>query len=149
MGKINYGRVLIGGLLAGVVLIVGELILNGLVVEEAWRAFMEQHGFPEETTGVMVLYFVTTILFGIAIVLQYALMRPRCGPGPKTAVSAGLMIWFVAWLLGFGGMGISMGIPTWLVLVSLAWGLVEVVLAALAGGWAYKEEEAPAPVGAE
>ena len=41
-------------------------------------------------------------------------------------------------------MGLSFGIPTNLILITMVWGIVEVGLAGLAGGWAYKEDEIPA-----
>ena len=34
MGQINLGRVVIGGLLAGLIINIGEFILNGLLLEE-------------------------------------------------------------------------------------------------------------------
>ena len=38
MTNINVGRVLLGGLVAGVVLNIGEFILNGLLLAETMRA---------------------------------------------------------------------------------------------------------------
>ncbi|MGA7303947.1 MAG: hypothetical protein WBW88_03695 [Rhodothermales bacterium] len=150
MGKINYGRVLLGGLLAGVVITIGEFILNTYIVADQWMAFTEQHSLPSpDSAGMAVLFIVINFLVAIVIVLQYALMRPRCGAGPKTAVQAGLFVWFLAWVLCFGGIGISLALPSGLILTTTIWGLVELVLAALAGGWVYKEEEAQAVATAE
>lgn len=140
MTKINYGRVIIGGLLAGVVIAIGETILNLVVVHDQWTMFMEQHSLPAESTGIDTMWFLWNFLAGLAIVLLYALMRPRCGAGPKTAAWAGLYVWFLMWFMSFGAVGLSFGMPSSLILTGVIWGLVEVILASLAGGWAYKEE---------
>ncbi len=40
MGKINWGRVLLGGLLAGIVVNVFEYVTNGVVLASDWNAVM-------------------------------------------------------------------------------------------------------------
>ncbi|MBW3660918.1 MAG: diaminopimelate decarboxylase, partial [Gemmatimonadetes bacterium] len=42
MGTIDRGRVILGGLVAGVVLNVGEYVLNGLLLRERWDAAMTE-----------------------------------------------------------------------------------------------------------
>jgi len=140
MGKINYGRVILGGLLAGAVITIGELILNGLFVGDQWRAFLEEHNASADSPGAMAMYVVMNFIVGLAIVWLYAAVRPRFGEGPKTAIIAGVFVWLVLWVLGIAGMGVSFEIPAGLVAISLTWGLVEIVLAALTGGWVYNEE---------
>lgn len=39
MGKINFGRVLLGGIVAGVILSVGEFVLNEKVLGAEMKAF--------------------------------------------------------------------------------------------------------------
>lgn len=150
MGKINYGRVITGGLLAGVVINVGELILNLWVVADQWHMFSEEHMFPDpSSTGMAIMFILINFLFGWSLVLLYALMRARCGAGPKTAWQAGFFLWFTVWFLGYGGVSVTLGVPAGLLITSLIWGLVEIVLAALAGGWAYREEAPQAPATVE
>ena len=94
-------------------------------------------GAGQMASGVIVMF-----LFGIALIWIYAAIRPRFGPGPKTAVIAGLTVWAVAWLLT-GASFITVGIfPTGQVVVSVIWGLFEVPIAAVVGAWPYRESEA-------
>ncbi len=140
MGKINIGRVVLGGLLAGVVLNIGEFVLNVALLEEQWKAAMESLNRAQVGDAAVVWFNVWGIVMGIAIVWTYAAMRPRFGAGPKTAIIVGLAVWFMLWVLGFGS-SIIMGLyPTNLVLISLVWGLFEVPIATVAGAWLYKEE---------
>lgn len=145
MAKINLGRVIMGGLLAGVVLNVGEYILNQPILGDEWEAAMRALNLEPASGSAVALYVIWSFVMGIAIVWIYAAIRPRFGPGPKTAVIAGLSVWFLVWLMGFGATMITGMFPTSLVLVTLLWALVEVTLAALAGGWLYREGAA-APV---
>jgi hypothetical protein len=145
MGKINLGRVVLGGLLAGVVLTVLEFVLNGLIVADQWTAAMEAlNRTAPESAGTMVAYVVWNFLLGIALVWLYAAVRPRFGPGPKTAVFTGLTAWFLVWLLGFGSTMIGGLFPTNLVVITLIWGFFEVPIATVAGAWLYQEGEAAA-----
>ena len=140
MGNINFGRVLLGGLVAGVILNIGEALLNGKVLaKQMEELFFKKCGIPLPGNSFMVIAVIITFVLGIVIVLGYASIRPRFGPGPKTAIIAALFAWFGVYLyqnvIGFG-LGI---IPGNLLAMILGWGLVEYVLAALAGAALYKE----------
>ncbi len=140
MGKINIGRVVLGGLLAGVVLNIGEFVLNVALLEEQWKAAMESLNRAQVGDAAIVWFNVWGLVMGIAIVWTYAAMRPRFGAGPKTAIIVGLAVWFMVWVLGFGSSIIIGLYPTNLVLISLVWGLFEVPIATVTGAWLYKEE---------
>ena len=145
MGKINLGRVVLGGLLAGVVLSVLEFVLNGPILGDRWTAAMESLNMAApEGGGVMIAYVVFNFVLGIALVWLYAALRPRFGPGPKTAVITGLAAWFLLWFLGFGSTLISGMFPTNLVVIIVIWELFEVPIATFAGAWLYQEGGAPA-----
>jgi hypothetical protein len=141
MGGINVTRVLLGGLLAGLVLNVGEGVLNELVLGEQWSAFMAESGMDEFGAWQIASFVVITFLFGIVLIWMYAAIRPRFGPGPKTAIIAGLAMWAVAWLL-IGASFITAGtFPAGLMIITIVWGLFEVPIAAAAGAWLYREDE--------
>lgn len=142
MGKINWGRVLLGGLLAGLVLNILDWLVHQAILGDQWVKVMTELNKQPPTCGAFVGMVVMTFLVGIFIVWLYAAIRPRYGAGPKTAVCAGFAVWFIWWLLGFGGTMFLDFFPCTLVYSGIGFGLVESVLAALAGGWVYKEEEA-------
>ena len=139
MGNVNLGRVLLGGIVAGLVLNIGEWVLNGIVLAKDMQDFFKKCNLPEPGSSFLVIAVGITFVLGIVIVLGYAAIRSRFGPGPKTAIIAALFAWFGVYLyqnaIGFG-LGI---IPIRLLVIALAWGLVEYILATLAGAALYKE----------
>lgn len=139
MSNINMGRVLLGGLLAGLVLNVGEFLLNDFVMGNQMKDFMTRHNFAEPGTNFMVAAVGLTLLMGIAIVLGYAMIRTRLGPGVKTAIIAGLFAWFAVYVYNGIIHSVLFGIPTGAMLMVLVWGLVQYAVAAIAGAWLYKE----------
>jgi hypothetical protein len=144
MGKINLQRVVLGGLLAGVVLNVFEFVLNEPILGDQWATAMESlNRVAPSGAGTMIAYVFWNFLLGIALVWFYAAVRPRYGPGPKTAVITGLAVWFVVWFLGFGGTLLAGMFPSNLVVIILIWELFEVPIATLAGAWLYQEGGAP------
>jgi hypothetical protein len=138
MNNINFGRVVLGGLLAGLVLNVGEFLLNGKILAAQMQTFMTEHKFTEPSNFIAVAVILTFVL-GIVIVLGYACIRTRLGAGPKTAIIAGLFAWFAVYFYGGIINGVLFGIPMNTMIMVLIWGLVEFALAALAGAWLYKE----------
>ena len=82
MGRISLLRVVLGGLVAGVVINVFEFVLNGYFLANDWRDLMESLHLPQlgmdESISLIVLGFVT----GIAAVWTYAAIRPRFGTVP-------------------------------------------------------------------
>jgi hypothetical protein len=80
-----------------------------------------------------------TFVLGIVIVFGYAAIRPRFGPGPKTAIIAAIFAWIGVYLYQ-NVIGLGLGIaPPRVVAIALAWGLVEYIIATLAGAALYKE----------
>ena len=72
--------------------------------------------------------------------MLYAAIRPRYGAGPKTAVCAGLAVWVAGVLLPNAAfMGAAGLFPASLTMMTTAAGIVELVVAALAGAALYKE----------
>jgi hypothetical protein len=147
MGKINYGRVILGGLVAGIVLNVLAWLVDGYMLAKLWSDGMRILLHPAAfSTRTLVLFNLIGFAAGIALVWIYAAIRTRFGAGVKTAVYAGLACWFIGTLLPnasfmyaaklFGGR---------LTLYTTLGGIVELLAAAIVGASLYKEA-ATAPV---
>ncbi|MFY9609055.1 MAG: hypothetical protein WAU45_10645 [Blastocatellia bacterium] len=139
MGKINMGRVILGGLLAGLIINIGEFLLNGVILSKEIEDMMKNLDRPAIGGSAIAVFVVIAFLLGIAMIWLYAAIRPRFGAGAKTAVCAGLTVWTLAYLyptIGQSQMGIF---PNRLLVIGTVWGLVELSIAAVGGAWLYKE----------
>jgi hypothetical protein len=143
MGKINAGRVLLGGIVAGIIITVVEWLVNGVVLHQDWTDAMRALGKSAEmTTGATAIFVLWSLLVGIATIWLYAAIRPRFGAGPRTAVIAGVAMWVFAYLsytIGVAAMGLF---PGRLLSITTVVGAIELVVAALVGAWLYREEPA-------
>jgi hypothetical protein len=139
MNNVNLGRVLLGGLLAGLVLNFGEFLLNDLFLAKELQQFYARSGLTPPGTSFLIAAVSLTFVMGIVLVLLYALIRSRLGPGIKTAITAGLLMWFSVYVYTGIVNGMALSVPLNFILIAMAWGLVEYLLAAIVGGWVYRE----------
>lgn len=142
MGRINWRRVVLCGLLTGVVWGVLYAAALPLVLEE-------RHDIPPSLpvtsldepgsgAGLRTIVLIMPFVLGVSTMWLYAAIRPRYGPGPKTAVIAGFALWFLS----------SWVDATWAVFKAVRLGafvkpvavnLPIVLVAAVVGAWLYKE----------
>ncbi len=120
----NWRRIILGGLAAGVIINVSEVVLH--------------QGVLNELSGGQVAMNIKGFLIGITLVWLYAAIRPRYGAGLKTAICAGAAVWFLAYFLST--IGAVWVWPPQAQLAVVGWGLVEMIVAGLAGGWIYREQ---------
>jgi len=141
MAGINTGRVVAAGLLAGVVANACDAVWNNIVLKDDMMAMAQRLGLsPADASSfsAAIPWILVDFVLGLVVVFTYAAIRPRFGPGPRTAVVAGLTLFvaITAVVYGFTSMGLMS--PATFVRGSGA-SLVTTLLASLAGGWAYKE----------
>lgn len=140
MGKINWKRVVLGGLVAGLIIDVVEGILEGVILGPEWRQAMQALGHPLRETGTNVARHVLLgLAYGLTAVWLYAAIRPRFGAGPKTALYAGIAVWVLSSLLPSVNWGPRGLLPGHLFTIAVVVGLVEIVAATEAGAWLYHE----------
>jgi hypothetical protein len=142
MAAINHGRVLLGGLVGGVIANIGDFIVNSMVMADdmvrmAQRLNLNQAVMASPAVGMT--WVVVDFVYATLIVWTYAAIRPRFGPGPGTAIKSGMVLWAAVCsvLFGFQSMGIFTRDSFF---KSAVLSLATTILAALAGAWTYKEE---------
>jgi hypothetical protein len=141
MASINTGRVVAGGLVGGVVSNACDFLLRMTVMKDDMAALAQRFGMDPaamQSMSAAAPWIVIDFVMGILTVFTYAAMRPRFGPGPKTAVIAGVTLYLAvtAVLYGFTSMGMM---PMGALTRGSAAELVSTVLASLAGAAVYKE----------
>jgi len=142
MGKINWTRVLIGGLIAGVVGNVFMFAVWGPLVGRSLSVALLALGHPmQETAGANVLMVVVMFLSGILVIWFYAAIRPRYGAGPRTAALAGIAAGLLMGVLPDIAWGVLLRlIPARVWVADAVSSLVAMVIATLLGAWVYKEQ---------
>ncbi|HTZ95713.1 MAG TPA: hypothetical protein VMB18_04910 [Terriglobales bacterium] len=145
MAHTNRGRVVLGGLLAGVVINIVEYVVNGVILKADWANAMQAMGKSPVISGKAIMIFnIWGFLAGIAAVWIYAAIRSRYGAGPGTAMRAGLAAWFLAsFLVGLANYPLGLFSVRLIVLPSLA-ELIAFEIATIFGAWIYKEGETTA-----
>jgi hypothetical protein len=145
MGKINMGRVILGGLVAGIVINLFEGILNGVVLEKQWADVMTGLGKVGTMSVKQIVAFnAWGFAAGILLVWMYAAIRPRFGAGPKTAMCAGLFVWMLGCAMANSIPVFLHVFPVGLAVTATAVSLVEMLIAGVVGGYLYKEDSADA-----
>ncbi len=139
MEKINWPRVVAGGLLAGVVMNLLDFVVHGMLFKDRWAAAMQALGLSMQFSWKQnTAFLVFSFLLAIFAIWVYAEIRPRYGAGPKTAAFAGIAVWIPSGLLGWGGPAVLHVFPrdlmAWAVFISL----IEMVVCTIAGAWLYK-----------
>ena len=140
---INTTKVLIGGIAAGVVMNVIDFVTNMYILGARMKAEADafKPGMSDQmmSSSMMVTNIVMDLLLGILLVWTYAAIRPRFGPGAKTAVYAALLFWVLAaiFLSGYMHMGMMSSGLWWSFAII---GLVNFLVSAWVGARLYSED---------
>jgi hypothetical protein len=140
MARINWKRVILGGIVAASVWGLLYAPVHPLVEahDSFGRPVLPITPFRGATRFMRVLVVLTGFVQGIATVWLYAAIGPRFGPGPKTALIAGMGVWFLtSWIHVLWAVFTSVRLTV--VITPVAASLPIVMLAAMAGAWPYKE----------
>jgi hypothetical protein len=142
VSRINWSRVLVGGLAAGVVLNLGEWLLHEVILRERMEASAAEMGLETPSGSDIGIFVAMTFVLGILLVWLYAAIRPRFGPGPKAAILAGLFGWAILYMFWYV-YNIAWEIfPQDMVGMSTIWGFFQLPIATMVGGWLYREGSA-------
>ncbi len=134
-GRVNWERVIVGGLAAGVVVNVFEYGGHRVFLDDAWTSAFRALG--KTPTG-WSTFIPGNFLVGILMVWLYARLRPRYGGGPKTALRSGQAAWAVFWAIPMLALMPLDLFPNGLLAIVIALGFVDAALAVLLGAWLYK-----------
>ncbi|HEY1951981.1 MAG TPA: hypothetical protein VGG76_04185 [Gemmatimonadaceae bacterium] len=138
----NVKKVVIGGLVAGVVINVIDFISNYALaarMNAETDAFKPGLSASMSTTSALVSYIIMDFALGIALIWTYAAIRPRFGPGPRTAAFPAILFWLLAMIYYAGYRMMGMMSPgLWWTLSFI--GLVNYLVASAVGAKIYSEE---------
>ena len=139
---VNTGKVVVGGLVAGVVANVCDMGAFGFLLKDRMTAEMNalnpSLAAKMQASTAMIAGIGGDFVLGLLLVWTYAAIRATYGPGPKTALRVALLFWGIVGVV-YVGMTAS-GMYSWSFFFTASpVALVNVCLASLAGAALYKE----------
>jgi hypothetical protein len=142
VSKISAGKLVAGGILAGVVMNICDYVANNFILAADWEHIARIRNVDMAdmaSTTALVTAIVGDFVLGFLVVWTYAAIRPRLGRGATTALIAGFMVWLSEVLLM---VSYAATLFTWDVVFRSGLLLLVTALAgALAGGWVYAEDD--------
>ena len=140
----NWTRIALGGVVAGTVMLFSQIVLHTVVLIDQGTSMVQDWASRglDASAALEPSIPLTIALYGLGYmsVWVYAAARPRFGPGAKTAICVGVIVWAASHL--FTAIYIHAGVvilPPRMVWLPAAWTFIEVPLATAVGGWLYRE----------
>jgi hypothetical protein len=94
---------------------------------------------PGALDSAVPLFVALDFVYGIGLLWVYAAIRPRFGAGVKTAVIAGVAVWFFIGLLNTISQAPMGFMPQRVMVIGTIVSLLALSVASLAGAYPYKE----------
>ena len=144
---INNSKVLVGGIVAGIVLnVIDYLVYTKLIVSQMTASL---DAFKPGLSSVMMggnaitIFVITDFIYGLLLIWTYAAVRPRLGPGPRTATTVAFLFWL------FGAFINANMLITGMMDSNLFWltellGLITLIIGTVIGASLYSENETAA-----
>lgn len=139
MRGINTGRMILGGMIAGLCYNVVNWIGHGVILAAESSESMAELDLAPPSIGTAAQLWSIWLVYGLVVAWLYAAMRPRFGPGMTTAAVAAMTVWLAGIVvpalpnavLGFASLET--------VLADLAVGFVGLMVGGLVAGYVYRE----------
>ena len=137
--KINITRLVIGGLVAGVIMNAVSLLSAGLYVPEMMELLHSRDIQPPGGALSMVVFLLMRFIWGFVAVWLYVAARPRFGPGPKTAALIGFVFWLGGVFLAVVSYGMMGMFPMDMLAKWATITFVGILASTIIGAWIYQE----------
>jgi len=142
MSKINWSRFIIGGLVAAIICFFTDGFFHEKIVMADWQAIYDNLRVanpPVHNPAHLAYFAIFELGRGFICILLYALMRPCCRPGPKTAALAGIVGW-IAFSVTGPAQFIPLGFFSHALWIKVGvFHLITSILATIAGAALYKD----------
>jgi len=133
----NFTRIFLGGLIAGIVYFIGDGIVHGALLHSHWTEVLGPNA--DQSLHQPAYFGPYDLLKGLLAVWIYAAIRPRFRAGPLTAAVAGLAVWLACIPVPLLGLLPMKFFPASFAVRWALYAIVPTVVGAIAGAWIYKE----------
>lgn len=118
--------------------VAGVALIHFFLAEDL-VAMTERLNLPPVAPYWFLVHLFANFATATAAVWPYAAVRPRLGPGLKSAALVAAAVWYLTFVtssLGIGSMGM---VPFRFLLITIVWGFFQMLLATSAVAWVCKE----------
>lgn len=121
----------LAGSIAGVVIVVGEALLNGWILIDDWNETIASLALSEPSLVLVLAGFAKLFVLGYVVVWLYDVFATRHGEGLAAAIRSGAVVAGLVWIWVMLGM-LMAGYVTWKIAwITMVWGVVEIPAAAM------------------
>jgi hypothetical protein len=141
MSRINWGRVVVGGLVAAAIAFFSDGFLHEVLLGADWKTVYAKLGIsePAHHAGGIIYFVIFDLGRGLVPLVIYAALRAQLGAGPKTAAVAGVIGWAAFSVTG-PAQFIPLGFYSTALWIKVAgFQLLTSIVAAIAGAALYKD----------
>lgn len=128
---------LIGGIVAGLLIVIGEAVLNLWLLADAWAELFVRFSLQQPTPLVAAQGVLKLLLIGVFSVWLAVRLAPAFAGPSRAGIAAGLCVWFLVWAWVQWGMLLAGFATAPIAAMTVAWGFVELPLAVWAGTWVH------------
>lgn len=123
----------VGGIVAGLIIVAGEAVLNFVVLADEWTNLFLRFSLPQPTPLVAAQGLLKLLLLGIFSVWLAATLKSAFPNANHAGVVSGLCVWFLVWAWVQWGMLLAGYVTTYVAVSTVVWGSIQLPLAAWAG----------------
>jgi hypothetical protein len=128
---------LVGGTVAGLIIVAGEAVLNLGVLADDWAELFVRFALQQPTPFVAAQGVLKLLLIGMFSVWLAVRLTPTFAGPNHAGISSGLCVWFLVWAWVQWGMLLAGFVTVPIAVATVAWGLFELPVAAWAGTRVY------------
>ena len=139
MGKINFSKVLIGGIVGGIALFIVDGIIHMSMFKGMMDAMTASGMFKATDASTLVPQFILSLVIGILGTYTYALARPRLGASYASAVQVAILVGLLIGVYMGGGHMIWMAKDDGMSTLALVSGFLAPAVGTFVGAWVYTD----------
>lgn len=128
---------LVGGAVAGLIIVAGEAALNLGVLAGDWAELFARFALQQPTPFVAAQGVLKLLLLGVFSVWLAVRLTPTFAGPNHAGIASGLCIWFLVWAWVQWGKLLAGFVTAPIAIATVAWGLVQLPVAAWAGTRVY------------
>jgi hypothetical protein len=130
---VRISALIVGGVIAGLIIILGELPLNFWLLADDWSEIAVRLSLPQPDSAVAVQGVIKLLLLGVFAV--WLTQRLQTVGRLSASLVAGGIVWFLVWAWVQWGMLLAGYVTPRIALLTVIWGMIEIPLATWSGAW--------------